>query len=143
MFQVVVFQAFLEKLLRDFSNKEERMRPENYVAFFTVCGFFIGLAFSIISIDEAFDICAFTLFITFMFYVFIHIAIMNFVDIKKISGRIFNKGDYEKTSNNIINDLVIREKKIDLILEKLNEEREELRKNEIKERRRNARKTAA
>ncbi|EOH9892630.1 hypothetical protein ACME9E_001400, partial [Campylobacter jejuni] len=24
------------------------MRPENYVAFFTVCGFFIGLAFSII-----------------------------------------------------------------------------------------------
>ncbi len=32
------------------------MRPENYVAFFTVCGFFIGLAFSIISIEEAFDI---------------------------------------------------------------------------------------
>ncbi len=29
------------------------MRPENYVAFFTVCGFFIGLAFSIISIDES------------------------------------------------------------------------------------------
>ncbi|HHP5568363.1 TPA: hypothetical protein ACSCZ0_001675, partial [Campylobacter jejuni] len=29
------------------------MRPENYVAFFTVCGFFIGLTFSIISIDEA------------------------------------------------------------------------------------------
>ncbi len=119
------------------------MRPENYVAFFTVCGFFIGLTFSIISIDEAFDIILFTLFITFMFYVFIHIAIMNFVDIKRISGRIFNKADYEKTSNNIINDLAIREKKIDHILEKLNTEREELKKNEAKERRRNARKTAA
>lgn len=119
------------------------MRPENYVAFFTVCGFFVGLAFSIVSIDEAFDIFCSTLLITFMFYVSIHVTIMNFVDIKKISGRIFNKGDYEKTSNNIINDLVLREKKIDLILEKLNEEREELKKNEVRERRRNGRKAAA
>ncbi|ELK8542583.1 hypothetical protein Q6T14_001403 [Campylobacter jejuni] len=118
------------------------MRPENYVAFFTVCGFFIGLAFSIISIDEAFDILIFTCFITFMFYVFVHIVIMNFIDVKKISGRIFNKHDYEKTSNNIINDLVIREKKMDIILEKLNEEREELKKNEFKERRRNAKRAA-
>ncbi|EAH9124117.1 hypothetical protein AT937_03190, partial [Campylobacter jejuni] len=78
----------------------------------------------------------------FMFYVFVHIAIMNFIDVKKISGRIFNKHDYEKTSNNIINDLVIREKKMDIILEKLNEEREELKKNEFKERRRNAKRAA-
>lgn len=113
------------------------MRPENYVAFFTVCGFFVGLAFSIVSIDEAFDILMFTCFITFMFYVFVHIIIMNFVDVKKISGRIFNKKEYEKTSNNIINDLVIREKKMDIILEKLNQEREELKKNESKERRKN------
>ena len=118
------------------------MRPEIYGAFFTVCGFFIGLAFSIISIDEAFDILIFTCFITFMFYIFVHIAIMNFIDVKKISGRIFNKHDYEKTSNNIINDLVIREKKMDIILEKLNEEREELKKNEPKERRRNAKRAA-
>lgn len=119
------------------------MRPENYVAFFTVCGFFIGLSFSVVSIDEAFDIIVFTIFITFAFYIFVHIAIMNFVDLKKISGRIFDKEAYEKASNNMINDLVIREKKIDSILEKLNEEREELKKNESKEKRRNARKTAA
>ncbi|EGJ3618378.1 hypothetical protein IEC39_001507, partial [Campylobacter jejuni] len=62
--------------------------------------------------------------------------------VRKISGRIFNKHDYEKTSNNIINDLVIREKKMDIILEKLNEEREELKKNESKERRRNAKRAA-
>ncbi|MEE6591331.1 hypothetical protein VWN77_08390, partial [Campylobacter coli] len=52
------------------------------------------------------------------------------------------KHDYEKTSNNIINDLVIREKKMDIILEKLNEEREELKKNESKERRKNAKRAA-
>ena len=119
------------------------MRPENYVAFFTVCGFFIGLSFSVISVDEAFDILLSTCFITFMFYVFVHIAIMNFIELKKISGRIFNKQDYEKTSNNIINDLVIREKKMDVILEKLNEEREELKKNEAKERRKNAKRAVA
>ncbi|MBM0636569.1 hypothetical protein LNU06_00745 [Campylobacter sp. VicNov18] len=118
------------------------MRPENYVAFFTVCGFFIGLAFSIVNTDEAFDILILTCFITFMFYVFVHIAIMNFIDIKKISGRIFNKLDYEKTSNNIINDLVLREKKMDIILEKLNEEREELKKNDSKERRKNVKRAA-
>ncbi|MBK1971282.1 hypothetical protein JG677_00775 [Campylobacter sp. TTU-622] len=118
------------------------MRTENYVAFFTVCGFFIGLSFSVISVDEAFDIILFTCFITFAFYIFAHIAIMNFIDIKKISGRIFNKNDYEKTSNNIINDLIIREKKMDIILEKLNQERESLKKNDPKERRKNAKKAA-
>ena len=120
------------------------MRPENYVAFFTVCGFFIGICFSVISIGEAFDMFVFTVFITFMFYIFIHIVIMNFIDLKKISGHIFDKEAYEKVNNSMVNDLAIREKKIDSILEKLNEEREELKKNETKERRRrNARKTAA
>lgn len=113
------------------------MKPENYVAFLTVCGFFIGLAFSIASMQEAFDILFFTCFITFMFYIFVHVVIMNFIDVKKIGGRIFDKHGYEKSSNNIINDLVIREKKMDIILEKLNEEREELKKNEGKERRKN------
>ncbi|MCX2682587.1 hypothetical protein OQH60_02380 [Campylobacter sp. MIT 21-1685] len=113
------------------------MKPENYVAFLTVCGFFIGLAFSIVSVDEAFDILFFTCFITFVFYIFVHVVIMNFIDVKKISGRIFDKNDYEKSSNNIINDLVIREKKMDMILEKLDEERQELKKNEAKEKRKN------
>lgn len=118
------------------------MRPENYVAFFTVCGFFIGLSFSVISLDGAFDIVVFTCLITFLFYVLIHIAIMNFINIHKISGKIFDKLKYEKTSDNLINDLVIREKKMDIILEKLNEEREELKKNESKERRKNAKRAA-
>lgn len=118
------------------------MRPENYVAFFTVCGFFIGLPFSIISLESAFEIVVFTCLITFIFYVLIHIAIMNFINIYKISGRIFNKAEYEKTSDNLINDLAIREKKMDYILKKLDEEREEVKKNESKERRKNAKRVA-
>jgi len=118
------------------------MRPENYVAFFTVCGFFIGLVFSIASVDEAFDILMTTLFITFMFYVFVHIAIMNFIDMSKFRGKFFDKHEYEKTSNNIINDLAIREKRMETILDKLNEERDQLKKNETKERRKNAKRAA-
>ncbi|MCW1360675.1 hypothetical protein [Campylobacter sp. US33a] len=118
------------------------MKPENYVAFFTVCGFFIGLSFSIISIESAFDIVLFTALITFIFYVIIHIAIMNFIDVYKISGKVFNKLQYEEVSDAIINDLAMREKKMDYLLEKLNEEREELKKNDIKERRKNAKRAA-
>lgn len=68
---------------------------------------------------------------------------MYFIDVKKISGRIFNKAKYEDTSNLIINDLSIREKKMEHLLDKLNEERAELKKNDAKERRRNAKKRAA
>lgn len=131
------------------SKKEEKKivitgpRPDNFVAFFTVCGFFIGLAFSVVSIEEAMDIVIFTFLITFLFYVLIHVSIMYFIDVKKISGRIFNKGKYEDTSNLIINDLSIREKKMEHLLDKLNEERAELKKNDAKERRRNAKKRAA
>ncbi len=117
-----------------------RPMPENFVAFSVVCGFFIGLSFSIVSIDEAFDIVVFTLLITFLFYILIHLSIMFFIDINKIGGRIFNKTSYENTSNDIINDLSIRERKMEHLLQKLEDEREELKKNDSKERKRNAKK---
>ncbi|TQR29352.1 hypothetical protein DMB92_08295 [Campylobacter sp. MIT 99-7217] len=119
------------------------MRPENFVAFFTVCGFFIGLAFSVVSIDGAMEMFIFTCLITFCFYILVHISIMYFIDVKKISGKMFNKEKYEDISNVIINDLAIREKKMDHLLEKLDEERAELKKNDAKERRKNAKKQRA
>ncbi|ASQ29917.1 putative membrane protein [Campylobacter avium LMG 24591] len=120
-----------------------RPMPENFVAFFLVCGFFIGLAFSIVSIEDAFDIVFFTLLITFLFYILIHVSIMFFVDVNKISGRIFNKASYENSSNDIINSLSIKERKMEHLLQKLEEEREELKKNDAKERQRNAKKRPA
>ena len=55
----------------------------------------------------------------------------------------FDKDGYEDVSNMFINDLGVREKKMEHLLLKLDEEREELKKNEAKERRRNAKKRAA
>ena len=105
--------------------------------------FFIGLTFSVISIEGAFEIVIFTSLITFTFYMLVHISIMNFIDTKKISGRMFDKEEFEGVSNMIIGDLAVREKKMEHILLKLDEERKELAKNEAKERRRNAKKRAA
>lgn len=115
------------------------MKPENFIAFFTVCGFFVGFVFVLINIDDAVDTIVYTLIITFAFYIIIHVLIMFFVDINKVGAKIFAKQKYEDASNSFISELSVREKKMENILVKLDEEREFLKKNEAIERRRNAR----
>lgn len=117
--------------------------PENFVAFFTVCGFFIGLSFSVISIDGAFEMIVFTILITFLFYMLIHVSVMFFVDTTKVIGKGFDVEEYEMINDLIIGDLDNRDKRIEHLLAKLNEEREELKKSEAKERRRNVKKQNA
>ncbi|MCR6577090.1 hypothetical protein CINS5906_05465 [Campylobacter insulaenigrae] len=119
------------------------MRPENFVAFFTVCGFFIGLMFTIVNISDAVEILVYTCLITFVFYVLIHIVIMIFVDIHKIGGRHFNKEKYETENNKFITELASREKKMDYLLEKLQEEREDLKKLETSHKKKSVRHAAA
>lgn len=119
------------------------MRPENFVAFFTVCGFFIGLTFTIVNIEDAVEIVVYTCLITFVFYVLIHIVIMIFVDIHKIQGKGFNKEKYEQTNNGFIAELVAREKKMDYLLEKLQEERDDLKKQEATTKRKSVKHAAA
>lgn len=121
-----------------------RPMPENFVAFFTVCGFFIGLSFSVISIEGAFEMIVFTVLITFLFYMLIHISVMFFIDTEKIGiGKQFNVEEYEMINDLIIGDLDNRDKRIEHLLAKLNEEREELKKSEAKERRKNVKKQRA
>lgn len=117
--------------------------PENFVAFFTVCGFFIGLAFSVISIEGAFEMIVFTVLITFLFYMLIHISVMFFIDTNKVIGKGFDVQEYEMINDLLIGDLNNRDKRIEHLLAKLNEEREELKKSEAKERRKNAKKQRA
>lgn len=105
------------------------MKPDNFIAFFTICGFFIGLCFCILRIEDAFEILVYTLVINFAFYIIIHIAIMNFID-AKTSGRkkVFNKFDHEEKSNEFIKQLEIREKRMERILDSVSVEIEKVRK---------------
>ncbi len=97
--------------------------PNNFIYFFTVCGFFIGLIFTIINFNAPEDILLYTAEITLFFYLFIHVAIMNFVDIKRFGISLFNKKEYEEISEYFITELDSREKRMDSLLlevEKMN-----------------------
>lgn len=111
--------------------------PNNFIYFFTVCGFFIGLIFTIINFSMPEDIILYTAEITLFFYLFIHIAIMNFIDIKRFGVSLFNKKEYEEVSEYFISELDSREKRMDSLLlevEKMNikYEQESKREKELK-----------
>jgi len=97
--------------------------PNNFIYFFTVCGFFIGLIFTIINFSMPEDIVLYTAEITLFFYLFIHVIIMNFIDIKRFGISLFNKKEYEEVSEYFISELDTREKRMDALLlevEKMN-----------------------
>ncbi len=92
------------------------MRVENFIYFFTICGFFIGLIFSIVNFIDPFNILFYTFLITLFFYLLIHLSIANFLDIKNLSKNIFDKSKYEEVSDYFIFELENREKKIDTLV---------------------------
>ena len=84
------------------------VKSENFIYFFTICGFFIGLMFSILNFSEPEEILFYTLEITLFFYLIIHVAVMNFFD--------FDKKDHENISDYFIQELENREKVMDNLL---------------------------
>ncbi len=110
--------------------------PNNFIYFFTVCGFFIGLIFTIINFSMPEDIVLDTAEITLFFYLFIHVVIMNFIDIKRFGNTLFNKKEYEEVSEYFISELDTREKRMDSLLlevEKMNIKYEQESKNQKKQ----------
>lgn len=95
------------------------MRAENFIAFFTVCGFFIGVMFVVLRVNEPIDMLVYTFLITFFFYLLIHIVIMNYLDLRRIFKKSFDKEEYEKESERIISELNLREKRIENLLNKI------------------------
>lgn len=120
--------------------KKKQILPESFIAFFTVCGFFIGLTFSVISIEGAFNIVIFTILISFLFYMLIHICIIGFMDVKKVSKTSFNVEEYESINDELIRELTYREDKSSRLVNDLKYEKDELKKIEEIERKKNARK---
>lgn len=109
------------------------IRPENFIYFFTVCGFFIGLIFTILNFSLPEDIVLYTAKITLFFYLLIHVIIMNFIDTERFGITLFNKKEYEEVSEYFISELDGREKRIDTLLlevEKMNIKHEQKQKSE-------------
>jgi len=102
------------------------LKVDNFIYFFTVCGFFIGLSFTILSFNEAEDIVLYTLEITLFFYLLVHFVTAFFVDIKNFSQKIFNKKGYEEVADYFIHELEDREKNIQTVLGFINRMNKEM-----------------
>ena len=100
------------------------MRSENYVAFFTVCGFFVGLIFSIVKFDDISDIFFYTFAIALFFHTFIHIVLVLFIEANDIFEVPFDKKVHEEIANEQINLLKNREDHITALLKSINSTKE-------------------
>ncbi len=97
------------------------MRSENYVAFFTVCGFFIGLIFSILKVDTVTDLFLYTFAITLFFHMFIHVVLVNFINANEIFNIPFDKNEHEALANAQVMELKEREDQITALLKSIND----------------------
>lgn len=95
------------------------VKSENFIYFFTTCGFFIGLMFSILNFSEPEEILFYTLEITLVFYLIIHVVVISFFDFDKIATFIFDKKDHENIGDYFIQELESREKVMDNLLASL------------------------
>ncbi len=95
------------------------MRSENYVAFFIVSGFFIGLIFSVIKFVAIEDIIFYTIAITLFFYLFIHAVLTFYLREPDTKVNFFEKESYETVCNMQINEIKKREQKIDAMLKSI------------------------
>lgn len=92
------------------------MSTENFVSFFTVSGFFIGLVFVSLNISDPVEIILYSFVITFFFYIIIHIAIMNYLEPNTFTESNFNKEKYEEVNEYLVSELSGREKRMESMI---------------------------
>jgi hypothetical protein len=91
------------------------MVGENFVYFFTVQGFFIGIVFGILKSFDAAGLLTYTFFITLFFYLFSHIIIAFYFKTVSVKAYSFNKDIHEKDLDIFVKEINKREKLIDSV----------------------------
>jgi len=89
------------------------MLGENFVYFFTVQGFFIGIIFGILKSFDAEGLMMYTFFITTFFYLFSHIIIAMYYKTLTAKSSFFPKDLHEKELDYFVKEINKREKLID------------------------------
>lgn len=97
------------------------MRSENYVAFFTVCGFFIGLIFAIVKSSNIIDLLLYTVAITLFFHLFIHVVLLLIINANDHFNIPFDKYEHEELANAQVSELKEREDQITALLKSIND----------------------
>ncbi len=89
------------------------MLGENFVYFFTVQGFFVGIVFGILKSFDAEGLFIYTFFITAFFYLFSHIIVAFYYRTTLGKLYFFPKELHEKQLDAIVSEINKREKLID------------------------------
>jgi len=89
------------------------MLGENFVYFFTVQGFFVGIIFGILKSFDAEGLFVYTFFITVFFYLFSHIIIALYYQTITAKAYQFPKESHEAALDIFVREISKREKIID------------------------------
>ena len=89
------------------------MLGENFVYFFTVQGFFVGIIFGILKSFDAEGLLVYTFFITTFFYLFSHVMIAMYFKTILPKAAFFPKNLHEKELDLFVQEINKREKLID------------------------------
>ncbi|MEA3371019.1 MAG: hypothetical protein U9Q40_06730 [Campylobacterota bacterium] len=89
------------------------MLGENFVYFFTVQGFFVGIVFGILKSFDAEGLLVYTFFITTFFYLFSHVIIALYFRTLTARSYKFPKDLHEKELDIFVKEINKREKLID------------------------------
>ena len=89
------------------------MLGENFVYFFTVQGFFVGIVFGILKSFDAEGLLLYTFFITTFFYLFSHVIIAFYFKTIAMKSYGFPKEVHERHLDIIVREINKREKMID------------------------------
>lgn len=89
------------------------MLGENFVYFFTVQGFFVGIIFGILKSFDAEGLFVYTFFITIFFYLFSHIIIAFYYRTITAKSYSFPKELHEKELDLFVKEINKREKLVD------------------------------
>lgn len=89
------------------------MLSENFIYFFTVQGFFVGIIFGLLKSIDAMGLLGYTLIITAFFYLFGHIIIGFYYRTMNIKSYYFPKEVHEKELDMFVHEIKKREQIID------------------------------
>jgi len=89
------------------------MLGENFVYFFTVQGFFVGIIFGILKSFNAEGLLTYTFLFTMFFYLFSHIIVAFYFKTITAGGYFFPKDLHEKELDLFLKEIKKREKIVD------------------------------
>ncbi len=89
------------------------MRGANFVSFFTISGFFIGIVFALLKSNSPFDLLIYIFLITTFFYLFSHIFVAMYVGTIMVKPSYFAKTTHERDLDYFVREINKRELIID------------------------------